>query len=241
MLQGAEILEMKQNYAQAGRQDELTLPSAQQSGVYNEAVCGGQIKRALDIVLALTAIILLSPLLIGLAVAIKLSDGGPAFFGQTRIGAHGRTFRIWKFRSMVPDAAARLRQHLERNPQAEREWQESRKLKCDPRITPLGRILRKYSVDELPQLFNILSGDMSFVGPRPIDESECARYGRSLRHYLGCRPGLTGLWQVSGRSDTSYDRRVAFDRYYATHWTLQLDVLLILKTVPVAFFGRGSY
>jgi exopolysaccharide production protein ExoY len=213
----------------------------QQSIVYREHVRGGLTKRAFDIVVALVAILLLSPLLIGVALAVKLSDGGPALFGQTRIGAHGRTFRIWKFRSMVPDAQARLRAYLESNPEAAREWALYRKLKNDPRITPLGRVLRKYSVDELPQLFNILLGDMSFVGPRPIDQSECALYGNSLIHYFRCRPGLTGLWQVSGRSDTSFDRRVTMDRYYAKRWSVLLDIILILKTVPVAITGRGSY
>lgn len=219
----------------------MTVSPRQQSLSYRENVCGGLIKRAFDIVLAVVAIVLLLPLFIGLALAVKLSDGGPAFFGQTRIGAHGRAFRIWKFRSMVPDAPARLREYLESNPHAAEEWKLYRKLKCDPRITPLGRILRKYSVDELPQLFNILMGDMSFVGPRPVDQSECALYGNSFAHYLRCRPGLTGLWQVSGRSDTSFNRRVTFDRYYAMRWSLLLDFVLILKTVPVAISGRGSY
>ena len=232
---------MKHNYLQTTQQDAILLPSAQQSAHHGEAPCGGQVKRAFDIVLALLAIILLSPLLVGLALTIRLSDGGPALFGQTRIGCQGKEFRIWKFRSMAPNAAAMLRDHLERNPQAELEWQKTRKLKFDPRITPLGRVLRKYSIDELPQLFNILMGDMSFVGPRPIDQSECVRFGHSLRHYLRCRPGLTGMWQVSGRSDTSYDRRVALDRYYAIHSSLLLDLSLVLKTVPVAINGRGSY
>lgn len=232
---------MKHNYAPVGRKDEMTISSMQQSIVYREHVRGGLTKRAFDIVVALVAILLLSPLLIGVALAVKLSDGGPALFGQTRIGAHGRTFRIWKFRSMVPDAQARLRAYLESNPEAQREWAQYRKLKNDPRITPLGRVLRKYSVDELPQIFNILLGDMSFVGPRPIDQSECALYGNSLIHYFRCRPGLTGLWQVSGRSDTSFDRRVTMDRYYAKHWSVLLDVVLIFKTIPVAITGRGSY
>lgn len=232
---------MKQNYIRLPQQDQIVLPSAQQSLGNGGDIRGGFRKRAFDVALATVAIVLLSPLLIGLALAIRLSDGGPALFGQTRIGANGKPFRIWKFRSMVPDAAARLREHLERDPQANREWQATRKLKSDPRITPLGRVIRKYSVDELPQLFNILLGDMSFVGPRPIEEAECVRYRRSLRYYLRCRPGLTGLWQVSGRSDTSYDRRVVLDRYYATHSTLKLDMALILKTVPVALTGQGSY
>ncbi|WP_135450035.1 MULTISPECIES: sugar transferase [Tabrizicola] len=232
---------MKQNYIRLSQQDRIVLPSAQQSLEIGGDIRGGFRKRAFDVALATVAIVLLSPLLIGVALAIRLSDGGPALFGQTRIGANGKPFRIWKFRSMVPDAAERLREHLDRDPQARREWQATRKLKCDPRITPLGRVIRKYSVDELPQLFNILLGDMSFVGPRPIEEAECVRYRRSLRHYLKCRPGLTGLWQVSGRSDTSYERRVVLDRYYATHSTLKLDMALILKTVPVALTGQGSY
>jgi exopolysaccharide production protein ExoY len=243
-LRMVDFFEMKHNYLQASRQEAMTLPSAtsaQQSASFAELPCGGHVKRAFDIGLSALAIILLSPLLIGLALAIRFSDGGPALFGQTRIGCQGKEFRIWKFRSMVPNAGALLRDHLERNPEAEVEWQTTRKLKFDPRITPLGRILRKYSIDELPQIFNILTGDMSFVGPRPIDKSECSRYGHSLRHYLRCRPGLTGMWQVSGRSDTSYNRRVALDRYYATHSTLLLDMRLILKTVPVAIVGCGSY
>ncbi len=232
---------MKDNYVRGRPPEAMTLPSAQQSLPARDNPCGGFLKRAFDIVAASLAIIVLSPILICISLAIRLSDGGPAFYGQMRIGCNGKAFRIWKFRSMVPNSAALLRDHLARNPQAALEWQQNRKLKCDPRITPLGAILRKYSVDELPQLFNILSGEMSFVGPRPIDESECNRFGKSLRHYLRCRPGLTGMWQVSGRSDTTYSRRVALDRYYAANWSLTKDLLLILKTVPVAITGRGSY
>lgn len=194
-----------------------------------------------DVALGLLAILVLSPLLLGLALAVKLSDSGPAFFGQTRIGAGGKAFKVWKFRTMVPDADLRLREYLSRNPEAECEWQDARKLRSDPRVTPLGHVLRKYSVDELPQLFNIIIGEMSFVGPRPITEAECVLYGKSLRHYLACRPGLTGIWQVSGRNDVSYRRRVALDRLYSTRWTPILDIILLIKTVPVALSGRGSY
>ena len=194
-----------------------------------------------DVALGLLAILVLSPLLLGLALAVKLSDSGPAFFGQTRIGADGKAFKVWKFRTMVPDADLRLREYLSRNPEAECEWQDARKLRSDPRVTRLGHVLRKYSVDELPQLFNIIIGEMSFVGPRPITEAECVLYGKSLRHYLACRPGLTGIWQVSGRNDVSYRRRVALDRLYSTRWTPILDIILLIKTVPVALSGRGSY
>jgi exopolysaccharide production protein ExoY len=142
---------------------------------------------------------------------------------------------------MLPDSFDLLKAHLVRNPQAAREWKQNQKLTHDPRETPLGHFLRVYSVDELPQLFNILSGDMSFVGPRPIEWTEQSRYGQSLRHYLGSRPGLTGLWQVSGRSNSSYRKRVAFDRYYVTHWSMLADIILIFRTVPVAINGTGSY
>ena len=203
--------------------------------------CGGHMKRAFDVFLALVACILLSPLLIGLTLAIHFSDGGPAFFGHIRVGRSGKKFRCWKFRSMRPDSAAYLQRYLIENPEAAREWLLHRKLKNDPRVTPLGQILRKYSVDELPQLFNILFGEMSFVGPRPVEETELEKFGPSLRHYLRARPGLTGLWQVSGRSDTGYQRRVALDRYYVSNCSLLMDMKVIFKTVPVALFGRGAY
>lgn len=165
---------MKRNCAQTARRHEMTIPSVQQSVVHREDVRRGQLKRTFDIVLALTAIMLLSPLLVGLALAIKLSDGGPALFGQSRIGAHGRPFRILKSRAMVPNAAARLLEHLERDPEAKLEWLAARKLKRDPRITSLGRVLRKHGADDLPQMFNIPTGDMRFAGPCPID-------GRTIR------------------------------------------------------------
>ncbi len=182
--------------------EKLSFPISQQYIDSDEDLCGRTIKRIFDIVMVILAIFTLAPLLACLALAVKLSDGGPALFGQIRIGADGKPFKMWKFRSMVPEADVILREHLAGNPLAEREWRTSRKLKCDPRITNLGRVLRKYSVDELPQLFNILSGEMSFVGPRPITEAECSLYGLSLRHYMSCRPGLTGIWQVCGRNDS---------------------------------------
>lgn len=232
---------MKQIILRNERLEEISFPITRGGVVRNKPLLGGAGKRAFDIALVLVSALLLAPLLLGLALAVKLSDRGPAFFGQTRIGADGKPFKVWKFRTMVPDADRRLREHLGRNPQAEQEWLASRKLRSDPRITRLGHVLRKYSVDELPQLFNILTGDMSFVGPRPITEAECVLYGRSLRHYFSCRPGLTGIWQVSGRSDVTYRRRVALDRSYSIHWSPLLDIILLLKTVPVALSGRGSY
>lgn len=203
--------------------------------------CGGAIKRVFDFLLALTAIIILSPLLVSVAIAVRLSDGGPAFFGHTRMGFSGKTFKCWKFRSMAPNSDAVFKEYLANNPEAAREWHLNQKIQNDPRITRLGYFLRKYSIDELPQLFNILVGDMSFVGPRPIQRSEFDKYGYSLRHYLSTRPGLTGLWQISGRSNSSYQKRVVFDRYYVTHWAMLTDIAVILKTVPVAVTGSGSY
>lgn len=232
---------MQQNLLQKSQDDLSEYPNTQSSDLHRETPCGGLTKRGFDFILALIAIVLLSPLLAAVALAVRLSDGGSALFGHTRIGYSGRAFKCWKFRSMRPDSSGVLQDHLARNPQAALEWKQNQKLRNDPRVTPLGYFLRNYSVDELPQLFNILTGDMSFVGPRPIEWSEHSKYGHSLRHYLSSRPGLTGLWQVSGRSHSTYKKRVAFDRYYVTHWSMLADIILIFKTVPVAITGSGSY
>lgn len=236
-----ELHSLKHEEFRVPQAGATTLPRAPALRVNIDAPCGARRKRAFDVVLASLSIVILSPLLIGLAVAIRLSDGGPAFFGHSRAGYSGVPFNCWKFRSMRPNSEALLDKYLLANPIAARQWQNHRKLRHDPRVTPLGRILRKYSVDELPQLFNILAGEMSFVGPRPIEAAELEKFGLSLRHYLRARPGLTGLWQVSGRSSLDYQRRVVLDRYYVMHWSLLLDVMLILKTVPVAMGARGAY
>jgi exopolysaccharide production protein ExoY len=204
-------------------------------------LCGGRMKRVFDIVFSAAAIIVLSPLLIGLALMIRFSDGGPAFYGHTRVGHGGRLFKCWKFRSMAADSSRLFDEHLAASSEARHEWQTYGKLRNDPRVTPLGHILRKYSLDELPQLFNILLGEMSVVGPRPVAIEELAYYGSSKRYYRQCRPGLTGLWQVSGRSDLGYDKRVALDRCYITHWSMLLDISLIFRTFSVVLKGRGSY
>lgn len=197
-------------------------------------------KRCIDVSVALIAVLALAPLLLCLCLLVRWSDGGPALFRQTRIGKGGRTFGCLKFRSMVIDADEALRDHLSRSPDAAREWTESQKLALDPRITPLGRFLRKSSLDELPQLFNVLSGDMSLVGPRPIVQAECARYGENLQDYLSVRPGITGLWQVTGRSNCSYAERVALDVAYARQWRLSTDVVIVIRTVPAVLGQRGS-
>jgi exopolysaccharide production protein ExoY len=202
---------------------------------------GGGVKRAMDIVLSGAAIVLLAPVLIGLAFLVQCSSPGPVLYGHSRVGFGGKTFRCWKFRSMVTNGDAVLANHLRKNATAQSEWSETQKLRHDPRVTALGRVLRKLSLDELPQLFNIFLGDMSIVGPRPIVMDEVRRYGPSLGHYLRTRPGLTGLWQISGRSDVGYRQRVLLDRVYVKKWNLLTDIGIILRTVPAVLRSRGSY
>jgi len=196
--------------------------------------------RGLDIACALGLAMVFSPVLVAAAVLLGRSDG-PVLFTQSRLGRGGREFPVYKFRTMVPNAAALLEDVLARDPALRAEWEQTFKLKNDPRVTPIGRFLRKTSLDELPQLWNILRGDMSLVGPRPIEPFEIAKYGRHARHYFAQRPGLTGLWQVSGRSDASYARRVALDAYYAKNRSLRLDLAIVLKTIKVVLTGNGAY
>src|SRR5882672_7463659 len=205
------------------------------------SVVGGGAKRGFDIVAAATAILLLVPLFCLIALAIKAWDGGPILYRHRRIGLNGTAFNCLKFRTMVANADDVLVRHLAANSEAAREWQEDHKLKCDPRITPLGSSMRKTSIDELPQLLNILKGDMSFVGPRPIVTAEVPKYGDCIDHYLRARPGLTGPWQVSGRNDVDYATRVALDRRYIEEWSFLRDLVIILKTVRVVATARGCY
>lgn len=198
-------------------------------------------QRAFDLLIAAPLLLVLSPLLMLLALAVWINDGGPAFYGQMRIGQHGRTFRCWKFRSMVTDSDAVLAAVLARSTAARAEWERDHKLKVDPRITWLGAMLRSSSLDELPQLWNVVCGEMSLVGPRPIVVAEVGRYGSRFHDYCGCRPGITGLWQVSGRSNLRYSRRVAIDTLYARRSSLKLDALILALTVPAVLFRRGSY
>jgi exopolysaccharide production protein ExoY len=199
-----------------------------------------RLKRAFDIVGALLLIVGFAPLLLLLAMIISL-DGGPALFRHRRIGAGGRSFKCWKFRSMVVDAEAALAQTLATDPLARREWARDFKLRNDPRITPLGQFLRKSSLDELPQLFNVIAGDMSLIGPRPIVTDEIGRYGAAFADYAACRPGLTGLWQVSGRNDIDYAERVAIDRRYARTWSFWGDIAILFRTVGVVLRHSGAY
>ena len=197
-------------------------------------------KRVIDFSTALLAIVVLSPLLALLAAILVISTGNSAIYRHRRVGRNGQPFRCYKFQTMRPDAAAVLAAHLAADPAAAREWAETHKLRDDPRITPLGRILRITSLDELPQLFNILFGQMSFVGPRPVTFDELAHYGPQAYNYLMARPGLTGLWQISGRTSLSYSERVALDMLYLRTRSVSLDLLILIKTVPAVARIRNS-
>ncbi|MFN7902330.1 MAG: sugar transferase [Holosporales bacterium] len=198
------------------------------------------VKRAIDVVGAALGLVVLAPLFAVLAWRIS-RDGGQPFFGHPRIGRYGKVFLCYKFRTMVVNAKEVLEQHLAVDPVARAEWQANFKLKNDPRVTPLGKFLRRTSLDELPQLWNILKGEMSLVGPRPIVAAELERYGRDADYYLALRPGLTGLWQVSGRSDIDYDQRVALDRFYATTTSLIQDMKILGATAGVVLRRDGAY
>jgi len=197
-------------------------------------------KRTLDVLGASLLLALLSPLLLTVALLI-LRDGKQVLFGHRRIGAGGRQFKCWKFRTMVPNAEAVLRELLASDEAARLEWEKDFKLRNDPRITPIGKFLRATSLDELPQLINVLMGEMSLVGPRPIVTDEIVRYGAAFHDYTRCRPGITGVWQISGRNDTGYRQRVHLDQHYARHSTFGGDIAILLRT-PVAVLRRsGAY
>ncbi|KWV92226.1 sugar transferase [Erythrobacter sp. YT30] len=186
-------------------------------------------------------LIVAAPLMLFIALGIIISSKGPVFFKQTRIGRGGKKFTCYKFRTMEIDAQARLERLLETCAASRFEWAQDQKLRNDPRVHPFGEFLRKSSLDELPQLFNVLAGDMSLVGPRPIVESEIKKYGRYFGHYCAVRPGITGLWQVSGRNDVAYRRRIAFDVVYVRKGRVADNVRILLQTVPVVLAAKGSY
>jgi Undecaprenyl-phosphate galactose phosphotransferase WbaP len=198
-------------------------------------------KRALDIVGAGLGLVVLAPFFLFVAMMVR-ADGGPAFFAHQRVGRGGKLFGCLKFRSMVIDSQARLEDLLANDPAARAEWDATRKLKNDPRITRIGRFLRSTSLDELPQLINVLRGEMSLVGPRPVQEAEIDRYyGASAAHYMAVRPGITGLWQVSGRSETSYESRVALDVAYVSRPSLLADIAILLRTPVAVLSRRGAH
>jgi Undecaprenyl-phosphate galactose phosphotransferase WbaP len=199
------------------------------------------IKRSVDIVVSAAALLLSGPLLVLIALSVRLTSPGPIFFSHVRIGAGGRRFAAWKFRTMYTNGKELLDKHLDSDPAALAEWLRDQKLRNDPRVTPLGKYLRKWSLDELPQIWNVLHGDMSIVGPRPIVNDEIIRYGDVFELYTSVKPGITGLWQVSGRNNTTYEERVRFDAYYVLNWSPWLDVYILIKTVVTIIRRTGAY
>lgn len=200
------------------------------------------LKRAFDILFSLAALLIGVPLFLIISLAIFLSSRGKVFYSHERIGRGGKPFKCYKFRSMYPDADARIHKLLEEHPHFKEEWQKTRKLKNDPRVMPVGNFLRKTSLDELPQFWNVLKGDLSIVGPRPVVYDEVVHYlGEKATKILSIRPGLTCLWQVSGRNDTSYNKRVELDLEYVETRSLLLDLKLILKTIPSMISSKGAY
>jgi exopolysaccharide production protein ExoY len=200
-------------------------------------------KRPFDIVFSIFALAVSIPLMLPIAIVIKLTDGGSILYRHTRVGFKGKKIQVLKFRTMYMDADKRLKEILEKDPKAKEEWEKKFKLKKDPRVTPIGRFLRKTSLDELPQFFNVLKGDMSIVGPRPVIEEELKKYYKDkAKYYLAVKPGITGYWQVEGRSDVEdYNKRVNMDVWYIQNQSFWLDIKIILKTIWVMLTGKGAY
>lgn len=213
------------------RSDPVSLVMATQTSI---------VKRVFDITTSLVILVLAAPAFL-LICFILFCFGGTVFYSHQRIGAGGEPFMCLKFRTMVRNGDQVLAATLASDPVARAEWEAKRKLINDPRVTWIGRLLRKTSLDELPQLINVLRGDMSLVGPRPIVREEESKYGDDLVYYMAVRPGITGLWQVSGRSNTSFDRRVALDRSYVEQWSLRDDFLILLRTIPALLARDGAY
>ena len=199
------------------------------------------IKRLCDLAITVTGVLLGLPLIVAIIALVRLSSPGPIFYCNKRIGRHGRRFMAWKFRTMVVNAEEVLEDYLASDPLLRAEWEEHCKLKRDPRITWIGHFLRQTSLDELPQLWNVLRGEMSLVGPRPILESEIEKYAGEYEYYVDVLPGITGLWQVSGRNNTTYRERIGFVTYYVKNWSLWLDLYILISTVRVVLFREGAY
>jgi exopolysaccharide production protein ExoY len=202
---------------------------------------GGKTKRIFDLLIAATMLLVFIPLFAFVALVVRLSDNGPVIFRHMRVGQGGRKFACLKFRSMVPNSDKVLKALLDSDPAARLEWECTQKLIDDPRITAVGKFLRKSSLDELPQLINVIRGDMSLVGPRPIVPSEVQRYGDKLGLYLQARPGITGIWQVSGRNDCGYDQRIEMDAVYVRNWRFSTDIVILMRTLVAVLARKGSY
>ena len=207
----------------------------------NNTPIGKRIKRSFDILVASVLLILSLPIFLIIVLILKCRERGPIIYAHSRVGYHGSQFMCLKFRTMVANSQAVLEELLASDPVMRAEWEKNRKLKKDPRLTSTGRFLRKMSLDELPQLINVLRGEMSLVGPRPIVTSELSYYGHQITSYLAARPGITGLWQVSGRSDCGYEKRVMLDVTYVRTWHLSTDLYILLSTVLVLIQRKGSY
>ena len=201
---------------------------------------GGHIKRCLDLVIAVTALILLAPVIIIVSLSVLVTMGQPVIYCHKRTGFAGKAFDCYKFRTMVTNGDEVLEKHFAEVPEAAEEWRLTRKLRNDPRVTRLGYLLRKTSIDELPQLVNVLKGDMSCVGPRPVTHDELRYYGGEAKQYLKARPGISGPWQVAGRSNLGYDKRVLLDSDYVQNWTLLRDFQILIKTVPAVIRVGGT-
>jgi exopolysaccharide production protein ExoY len=216
------------------------VPTAPPAARSANAQQGGSPDRALDVMIAGLLLLFVLPLMLLCALAVLLNGSGPVIFRQLRIGRGGREFTCFKFRTMIPSAEPALESILVDGSPFQEEWAAIYKLREDPRLTFVGRFMRRYSLDELPQLFNVLKGDMSVVGPRPIVAAEIYRYGDRYADYCSVNPGITGLWQVSGRHALSYDERVRLDSEYARHKSVRLDLLILWKTVPVVLSGQNE-
>ena len=212
------------------------------SDICSKTVLGGAAKRTFDIIFSLAALISVFPLFLIIMIMIRLNSKGGIFYAHNRIGLKGQSFPCLKFRTMVVDADAQLKRLLETSLDARQEFALYQKLKQDPRVIPgIGAFLRQTSLDELPQLFNVLFGQMSIVGPRPVTQAELPKYGKAKDDYLGTRPGITGLWQVSGRNDLSFERRVEIDQMYIHEWSFFSDLLIIVRTINVIVLRNGAY
>ena len=198
-------------------------------------------KRIFDLTATILGGAVISPFLLLLVLIVFIDNKGRVIFAHRRVGQHGKEFNCYKFQSMVPDAQKRLEEYLAANPEAKKEWEENFKLEHDPRVTKLGAFLRRTSLDELPQLWNVIMGDMSLVGPRPIVQAEVPKYGPYIREYYMVPPGITGMWQVSGRSDTTYEERVAMDTWYVRNWSVWIDLVFLFKTIKAVACGKGAY